>query len=239
MMLAAFVVSLQFGTMTLPLREAPVPTLIEEKPVTVLVSGDADLAFDGEGAIVSANLALDLSDIQGKFSSIVRERTSNVGCEERLIITAASLRRTRSAVEIAATAIAESWRCENGGAKERLSEERGSVRFRVDVQRTSDAWVAFTLQPMQLTGSQRLRELIAQQLAGAEFGEAARHALAMPLTPALLVAPLPENARTLRPDIETIRFRDTTDGAVVIEVQAKMHVPSEKLPILLFWALGD
>ena len=224
--------------LALPLNRAPVPTTIEGTAVTIYISGDADVSFVDEGASIDASLRIDLSDIQTKFPTIVRSRKISESCKEEVTITASALRRNGDHAEAAGRATDEQWECTGGKRQKLQSSETGSVRLRIDVARTQDNWVAFSVTVLSVEGSARLQKILAQNLAGPTFAKATEQALGHSLSPAMVTAPLPDDLRSLQPQINDVHFVDTGDTNIELAVDASLTVPPDKLPLLLAWAFG-
>ena len=239
MLIGAVLMLFQLGSsIELPLNRVAAPTSIEGTPLTIYVSGTAEVGVTGDGATVEADLKLDISDLQRKFSSIVRARTSGTVCEEELTLTAAALRWTGSYPEAAATATRETWRCEQGKKVASTSREQGAVRFRIDVQRTADEWISFGVTAVSVEGSDRLKTLVAHQLAGTMFSTVAERALSSSVSRETLTAPLAPEIRVLQPRIKAVEFLSTGTADILLHVSASLVIPSDKIPAVLAWAVG-
>jgi hypothetical protein len=224
--------------LAMPLARAPIPTSIEGTQVTIYVSGDAEVSLADDGANIDAELQFDLGEIQTKFPTIVRSRKVGDRCEEEITVTASALRLAGDYAEAAGRAKAETWRCEDGKRMALLSSDTGAVRLRIDVQRTPNDWIAFTVGVVSVEGSERLRQQLAEALVGPTFAKATAQALGNSLAPAMLTAPLPEELRSLQPRVIDVHFLDTGSAAIVLAARVSLTVPPEKLPILFRWALG-
>lgn len=194
--------------------------------------------MDEEGARLSTTLRLDLTELQQQFPSIVRARSVAGSCEYRLNITAASLRADGTDALVAAAATGEVWRCEPGKEPLRLATDAGSVRFRIGVATTPDQWIGFSVTTAGTDGPDRLRAAVAKTLAGAELAAHAERALSGSFTPETLVAPLPEALRNSRPRVQNVRFVASEQPSIVLEIEAVLVIPPDKLSTLLAWIMG-
>ena len=232
--LLAAVLLLQLS-FALPLKRVPVRTSVDGHAFQVYLTGKADIALEENGARVTTKLQIDFSELQEKFPSIVRARENGTSCEYRVTINGASLRRVDGRTEAAAIATGEVWRCENGVPQEKLATDTGRVRFEIGVQRTAEKWIAFTITPRAVEGPERLRNTVTEKLAG-EFAEDVRRSLGTSFGAQTLTAPMPPDLQSLQPSVRSVQFVEDTAPQVVLEIDAELFVPSEKLQAILEWA---
>lgn len=224
-------------TLSLPLDRLKVPT-VEGQALTIHLSGNVDIALQDDGARVATSLRLDLSELQQQFPSIVRARSLAGPCEYRIGITAASIRADGGEAVVAATANGEVWHCKAGKEPVLLTTDTGIVRFRIRITTTPDQWIAFSVTSPGTEGPDRLRNALARTLAGAELAAHSRRALAASLMPETLVAPLPEPLRAMRLRVRSARLVEAEQPSIVLEIEADLVVPQDKLPALLAWVMG-
>lgn len=233
------IVALSLGlAFTVPLEKVKVPTTIEGHAVDLYLSGTAAIALGDGGAEVRTRLRIDLRDLQLKFPTIVRGRTTSEGCEYKVTTRAASLRWSGAAAEAAAIADATVFRCVTGRPVSEVGTETGSVRLVIDADVTADQWVAFKVATIRAEGSERLQRATLRGLAGSAIAEDVRKALLNTLTREALVQPLPENLREFHPKLTRVAITGTENGNIELQLDATLHVPQDKLGEILAWAMG-
>jgi len=233
--IVAAIVLLQLS-LSIPLKQIPLKSSVEGHEFKVYLTGNADITFEENGARVATKLQIDFSEFQEQFPSIVHSRETGSSCEYRITINGSSLRSVDGRTEAAAIAKGEVWRCENGKPMEKLATDSGKVRFEIGVQHTADNWVAFTILPRAMEGPERLRTAVTTTLAGEQFAEDARRSLGMSFGAQTLTAPLSRDLQSLQPSVRSVRFVHDAAPAVVLEIDAELLVPPDKLPALLEWS---